>query len=259
MKMANVNRVKELWVARRPAFGVWCGVPGAFGIELLADANLDYVCVDAQHGLIGFDTMAAMIRAAESIGATPFVRVPQNEAWLIMRALDAGALGVIVPLVNDADDARRAVSACRFPPDGTRSYGPIRAGNVVGSTDAKTLGDEVLCVAQIETKEGLENAGDICATPGLDGVYIGPADLALGMGVEPGEADGNAEHAEAVERIRRACEKNGIASGVHTTSGKAAKEYAGRGFTMINAGVDYVMIPAAARRESDEAREGSSR
>ncbi len=255
--MSNINRVKEIWSSGRAAFGMWCGVPGAFGIELLADADLDYVCVDTQHGLIGFDAMVEMIRAVESIGATPFVRVPQNEPWMIMHALDAGALGVIVPLVNDAADARRAASACRFPPDGTRSYGPIRAAKAVGSADPKTLGGEVLCVAQIETKEGLDNAEEVCAMPGLDGVYIGPADLAITMGIPPDEADGNPDHAEAVERIRRTCERNGIASGVHTTSGDAAQKRAERGFTMVNAGVDYVMLPEAARREMEKARSGA--
>ncbi|MGI8538516.1 MAG: HpcH/HpaI aldolase family protein [Rubrobacteraceae bacterium] len=250
--MPSVNRVKDIWSSGRAAFGMWCGIPGAAGIELFSGADLDYVCIDRQHGLIGFDAMAAMIRAVESIGATPFVRVPQNEAWMVMHALDAGALGVIVPLMNDAADARRAVSACRFPPDGTRSYGPIRAAKAVGSADPKILGGEVLCVAQIETKEGLENAEDICSTSGLDGVYIGPADLAITMAIPPDEATGNPDHAEAVEYIRRTCEKNGIASGVHTTSGAAAKECAERGFTMVNAGVDYVMLPEAARREMEK-------
>lgn len=235
---------------------MWCGIPGAFGVELIAGLDLDYVCVDQQHGVIGYDSMVEMIRAVEATGAAPFVRVPQNEPWMVMRALDAGALGVIVPMVNNADDARRAVSACRFPPDGTRSYGPIRAANVVGSGDPKNLADEALCIAQIETREGLDNAGEICAAPGLDGVYIGPADLALSLGIELGGADEAPRHIEAVELIRKACEENGIASGIHTTSGEAARECAERGFTMINAGVDYIMLPAAALREMDEARSG---
>lgn len=255
--MASVNRVKELWAAKRPAFGVWCGIPGAAGIEVTSTgASLDFVVIDRQHGLISDEAMVEMIRACEAVGATPFVRVPQNEPWMIMAALDAGALGVIIPLVNDAADARRAVSACRFPPDGTRSYGPIRAERRLG-TDPKPLVSEVSCIVQIETKEGLENADDICSTPGLDGVYIGPADLAITMGIPLHEAANNDTHANAIEHIRQTCERNGIASGVHTTSGEAAKKAAERGFTMINAGVDYVMIPAAARREMETARSGA--
>lgn len=255
--MSSVNRVKELWAENRAAFGAWCGVPGAFGVELLAGAGFDFVVIDRQHGLIGFDAMVEMIRAAERIEATPIVRVPQNEAWMVMAALDAGALGVIVPLVNDAEDARRAVSACRFPPDGTRSYGPIRAGRRLGK-DPRALGENVLCIAQIETREGLENAEDIIATPGLDAIYIGPADLALTLGIPLDEAAENDEHANAVEHIRRTCERHGVASGVHTTSGEAAREAAGRGFTMANAAVDYVMLPEAARREADTARKGEA-
>ncbi len=256
--MESANRVKEIWSAGKAAFGVWCGVPGAFGIELMAGANLDYVCIDRQHGLISDEAMVAMIRAAESIGATPFVRVSQNEGWMVMAALDAGALGVIVPLVNDAADARRAVSACRFPPGGTRSYGPIRAGGRLGAAP-EPLGENVLCVAQIETREGLENAEDVISTPGLDGVYVGPADLALTLGVPLEEAAENATHADAVEHIRQSCEKHGVASGVHTTSGEAAKKVAERGFDMITAAVDYVMLPEAARREADIARSGETK
>lgn len=252
--MPSVNRVKELWTAKRPAFGVWCGIPGTFGIELVKDADPDYVCIDEQHGLISFATSVEMIRAAASIGATPIVRVPQNEPWMIMRALDAGALGVIVPLVNDAEDARRAVSACRFPPEGTRSYGPIRASSVVGSSDPKTLGEEVLCIVQIETKEGLENAGEICATPGLDAVYVGPADLAITMDLQLEGVEDTPTHSEAVESLRKTCEKHGVAVGVHTLSGKAARKRADQGFTMLNAGVDYVMLSETAKREAKAAR-----
>ncbi|MBA2692374.1 MAG: hypothetical protein H0U65_07765 [Rubrobacter sp.] len=256
--MTSINRVKEIWSAGRAAFGVWCGIPGAFGIELVEGAGFDFVCIDRQHGLVGDDAMYAMIRAAEGIEATPFVRVSQNEPWMVMAALDAGALGVIVPLVNNADDARRAVSACRFPPAGTRSYGPIRAGRRLG-IDPEPLGENVLCVAQIETKEGLENAEEIISTPGLDGVYVGPADLALTLGVPLEDASENTTHTDAVEHIRRTCEENGIASGVHTTSGEAARECAESGFTMANAAVDYVMLPEAARREADIARGGETK
>jgi 4-hydroxy-2-oxoheptanedioate aldolase len=250
----SVNRIKQAWASGSPAFGLWSAIPDSFGMELVAGLDLDHVVVDGQHGVIDYASMVSMVRTIGSAGAAPVVRVPQNEPWMIMRALDAGALGVIVPLVNDAAEAARAVAACRFPPVGARSYGPIRASGVIGSKAPADLGGEVVCIVQIETREGLENAEEIAATPGLDGVYIGPADLALGLGLELGSAGEEREHVEALKRIREACRKNGIAVGLYGTSGKSAREYAQQGYSMVNVGVDYQLLTDAVRREVDEAR-----
>ncbi len=250
----SINRIKQAWSSSRPAFGLWSAIPDAFGMEMAAGLDLDYVCVDQQHGLVDSASLVPMLRAIESAGAAPVVRVPQNEPWMLMRVLDGGALGVIVPMVNDAVGAARAVAACRYPPEGARSYGPIRASGVVGSRAPADLGKEVLCIVQIETREGLDNAEEIAATPGLDGVYIGPADLALSLGLDLDSAGEEREHVEAVERIREACRKNGIAVGVHGTSGESAKEYAAQGYSMVNVGVDYLLLTDAVRREVNAAR-----
>lgn len=254
--MVSVNRIKEAWASDRPAFGLWSAIPDSFAIELVAGSDLDYVCVDQQHGVVDYASMVSMLRTIKFAGAAPLVRVAQNEPWLLMRALDAGALGVIVPMVNTAADAARAVSACRFPPAGTRSYGPIRASSVVGSKDPEALADEVLCILQIETREGLENVEEIAATPGLDGIYIGPADLALAMGLPLDLGEGKAEHGEAIERVLEACRKNDVAVGLHGTSGQSAREYAEQGYSMVNVGVDYLLLSDAVRREVQEARGG---
>jgi 4-hydroxy-2-oxoheptanedioate aldolase len=248
----SINRMKQAWAEGRPAFGFWSTIPDPFVVGLVADQDLDYVVVDRQHGLIDHASMISMIRTAGDAGVAPVVRVPQNEPWMIMHALDAGALGVIVPLVNDAAEAARAVSACRFPPEGTRSYGPIRASGVVGSKDPADLGNEVVCVVQVETREGLENVEEIAATTGLDAIFIGPADLALGLGLPVGT--GAPEHAEAIERILAACRKHDVAAGLYGTSGALAGEYVGQGFSMVNVGVDYLLLTDAVRREVVEAR-----
>lgn len=250
----NVNRIKQAWSSSRPAFGFWSTIPDSFGIELIAGVDLDYVCVDQQHGVVDYASMVSMVRTIKSAGAAPIVRVPYNEPWLLMRALDAGALGVIVPMVNNADEAARAVAACRFPPEGARSYGPIRASSVIGSKDPEALANEVLCIVQIETLEGLGNVEEIAATPGLDGIYIGPADLALGLGLPLDLSEGKPKHDEAVEHVREACKKNGIAAGLHGTSGESARKYAEQGFSMVNVGVDYLLFPAAVRQEVHAAR-----
>ena len=252
--MASANRVKRAWARNRPAFGLWSSMPNSFGIELVADPDLDYICVDQQHGVVDYASMVSMIRAIALTGAAPLVRVLQNEQWMLMRALDAGALGVIVPMVNNAAEAAHAVAACRFPPDGVRSYGPIRASGAVGSSDPSSLANEVLCIAQIETLEGLEKVEEIASTPGLDGIYIGPADLALALGIPLDGSNGEPRHVEAVERIRGACQNNGIAAGMHSLSGESASGYVEQGFSMVNVGVDYQLLTAAVRQEVRKAQ-----
>src|SRR5690606_1042151 len=130
------------------------------------------------------------------------------------KALDAGAQGVVVPLVNTRAQAAAAVAACRYPPKGVRSFGPTRAALISESRDAASLGDSVLCFVMVETREGLENIDEIASTPGLDGIYIGPADLALGLGLAPDLDKTDPEHVAAVDRILKACKKNGIVAGI---------------------------------------------
>jgi 4-hydroxy-2-oxoheptanedioate aldolase len=251
--MTDVNGIKRAWASGRPAFGLWCTMPEPLAVELIAAVGPDYVCVDQQHGLIDQASMVAMVRAAGAAGCCPIVRVPWNEPWLVMRTLDAGALGVVIPMVDDAAQAARAVEACRYPPDGGRSYGPIRASSAIGSSDPADLADAVVCIAQIETVDGLENVEEIAATPGLDGLYVGPADLALALGVPlPGARD-DARHAEAVARILAACKATGIGAGMHTGSGDLARRYAGKGFTMLNLGTDSELLAAGVRRELEAA------
>jgi 4-hydroxy-2-oxoheptanedioate aldolase len=217
---------------------------------------VDYVCVDQQHGVNDYGSMVPMFQAIRAEGATPITRVLSNDPFLIMKALDAGAWGVIVPLVNTAEDAARAVSACRYPPRGMRSYGPVRAAGVIGSRDPEELGGEVLCLVMVETREALERVEEIANTSGLDGIYIGPSDLALSLGLPPTLDIQEGEHAEAVNRIREACHRNGIAAGIHAASGEWARKHAEAGFDMITVATDAALLRAAALRELSVARGG---
>src|ERR687894_1630346 len=236
--MANPNPLREAWAGGRTTFGLWSVMPGSVGAEILAGAGVDYVCVDQQHGVIDYDSMVPMFQAIRAEGATPITRVLSNDPFLIMKALDAGAWGVIVPLVNNAEDAARAVSACRYPPRGIRSYGPVRAAGVIGSRDPEELGGEVLCIVMVETREGLGRVEEIASTPGLDGIYVGPTDLALSLGLPPTSKVTEPEHAEAVTRIREACRQHGIVSGIQAASGEWAKKHAEAGFEMVSLATD---------------------
>src|SRR5215207_6282535 len=234
------NPLREVWAEGRTAFGVWAAIPSSFSAELVAGAGVDYVCVDQQHGVVNYASMVPMLQAIGATGAAPITRVLSNDPFRIMKALDAGAWGVIVPLVNDAGEAARAVSACRYPPDGIRSYGPIRASDVIRSKDPEDLAREVLCLVMVETREGLENVEEIAATPGIDGIYVGPADLALSLGLPP--------TTEVTEK------KHAIVAGIHCSSGEWAQRQAGAGFDMVTVAVDAALLGGAARREVATAR-----
>ena len=243
------NPLKAAWAAGRTAFGLWSVVPGSFGAEILSETGADYVCVDQQHGAIDYDAMVPMFQAIRAGGAAPITRVLSNDPFLIMKALDAGAWAVIVPLVGSAGDAARAVAACRYPPRGVRSFGPVRAATVIGSRDPEELGGEVLCLVMVETGEALERVDEIAATPGLDGIYIGPSDLALSLGLPPTLEVTEGEHVEAVRRIREACHEHGIAAGIHCPSGEWARRHAEAGFDMLTVATDAPLLREAAMRQ----------
>jgi 4-hydroxy-2-oxoheptanedioate aldolase len=250
------NPLRASWAEHRTAFGLWSVMPGSVGAEILAGAGVDYVCVDQQHGVIDYDSMVPMFQAIRAEGTAPITRVLSNDQFLIMKALDAGALGVIVPLVNSTEDAARAVAACRYPPRGMRSYGPVRAAGVIGSRDPEDLGGEVLCLVMVETREALERVEEIAATPGLDGVYIGPSDLALSLELPPTLEVTEGEHERAVERIKNACNRNGIAAGIHSPSGDWARRHAEAGFDMVTVATDAALLRTTSLREVTVARGG---
>jgi len=242
-----------------PVLGLWAGIANTFTAEIGARAGYDYVCVDLQHGLSNEATLVPMFQAIQAGGSVPMVRLAWNEPWLIMRALDLGAAGVILPLIDNAAEAARAVESCRYPPHGRRSYGPVRADITMGSLALEDLGGDALCLAMIETREGLDNLDEIAATPGLDGLYIGPSDLSLALGLRPGGIadEPGADRkplSEAMERIREACVANDIVPGLHCSGGRAAQRYAESGFKLITVGVDSSMLKIALSQQLAAAR-----
>lgn len=250
------NPLREARAEGRPAFGLWSMVPGSFGVDLIAAAGPDYVCIDQQHGLADLGDLIPMLAAVEAAGVTSLVRVPRNDPADIGKVLDAGARGVIVPLVNNASEAARAVQACRYPPEGNRSYGPVRASLVFGTGDPVALGREVSCIVMVETREGLENVEEIAATPGVDGIYVGPADLALSLGLPASLDIVEPAHVEAVAKVKEACKRHGIIAGIHTGSAEVARKHAEAGFDMITAGMDHALLAETARSTLKVARGG---
>jgi 4-hydroxy-2-oxoheptanedioate aldolase len=240
---------------REPVVGYWVVLDAPASTERVARLGYDYVSLDGQHGLIDYAGMVAGLTAIDAAGrAVGMVRVGANDAATIGRALDAGAAGVIVPLINSREEATKAVAASRYPPVGVRSYGPTRSMLRIGPTPAEA-NDAVIVLAMIETAEGLANLDAIAATPGLDGLYIGPSDLTIGVGGtgpnDPSVAD---TFEAALVRIRRACEDNGLAAGLHTRSGEEAAKWISEGFTVVTVASDINHLEAVAQTHLLSAR-----
>ncbi|MEZ4502057.1 MAG: aldolase/citrate lyase family protein [Dehalococcoidia bacterium] len=251
------NHVLRAWRAGGQTIGGWLSVPSSFTAEVMAHQNFDWLCVDMQHGLIDFADSVHMLQAISTTDTVPFVRVPWNDPATIMRALDAGAYGVIVPLVNNRWDAERAVSACRYPPVGQRSSGPARATMYGGADYQDWANEEVACIVMIETTEALHNLDAILSTPGVDAAYIGPSDLAYAIGVKPTGDNHDPKHAETVEMILAKCREHGVAPGVHTGSVEFTTKYLEMGFQLVMLGADRVFMQRQAAGDLREAREAS--
>lgn len=227
-----------------PLLGGWVTLDAFPVVELLAGAGFDYIGIDTQHSLIDVSAAARLIYAAPIGGPPVLVRVPSNDGTAIGKILDCGADGVIVPMVNNAADAALAVAACQYSPKGTRSFGPIRShiGRDVGG-----LQERASCFAMIETAEALANLDDIVRTPGLTGVYLGPADLAVSMGFPPVSNPDPPALTEAVQCIARACADAGIIAGGHGLSAKQVGELLSTGYRLISLTADkgYMLAGAA--------------
>ena len=252
--MATANDLRLKWSADQTVFGAWAAIPSGFAAELMCVPGIDYVCVDQQHGLVDYSDMVGMARGIEARGPVALTRVPGNHAWLIGKALDAGLQGVVVPLVSSGAEARKAVAACRYPPKGGRSYGPVRSSIVMDSFKTEVVGDGVLCFVMVETREGVERIEEIAGTPGLDGIYIGPADLALGLGLAPELDKEEPEHVAAVARILAACQRHKIVPGIQCGSGKAARRFADMGFRLVTITKDSSILPLSVKKELAAAR-----
>ena len=250
----RLNKIKQMWKAGQCATLGWLSVPNGFTAEVMARQGFDALCVDLQHGLSEMRDVAPLLQAISQTDTVPFVRVAWNEPAPIMKALDRGAFGIIVPLVNTADEAARAVAACRYPPVGMRSSGPVRALHYGGADYVERANDEIIVMAMIETKEGLANLDAICATPGLDAVYIGPADLSFALGLAPRGDNPDPLHIATCDKIRETAHKHGIKCVMHCAGAAFASGAVKRGFDMVMLTSDLSCMIAGARQQLDELR-----
>ena len=253
------NKLKEIFQKGNAAVNGWLQIPNSFTAELMANQNWDSLTLDMQHGVIDYPNAVGMLQAISTTDVVPMARVNWNEPGQIMKILDAGAYGVICPMVSNREQAEKFVQACQYPPKGYRSFGPIRGLIYGGSDYANHANDEILKLAMIETSEALQKLDEIMSTPGLDGIYIGPADLSLAIGQKPAfdNPEGSPTYEQIINILKHA-KKNNLVAGIHNATPEYAQKMIGKGFNFVTIGADQRALSAGAKAVVEKMK-GSSK
>ncbi|MCP5098061.1 MAG: 2,4-dihydroxyhept-2-ene-1,7-dioic acid aldolase [Chloroflexi bacterium] len=241
------NQLRTIWAEGNTAVNGWLHIPAAWSAELMAHADWDSVTVDLQHGLADYESAVAMFQAIATTDKIPFARSTWNDPAQIMRLLDAGAYGIICPMINTRAEAEAFVGACRYPPLGYRSLGPTRARIYAGEDYAHHANDTIVTLAMIETAQALENLTDILHTPGLDGVFVGPGDLRFSLTGKPGMDLSDPILLEALEKIAKVTRENGRIPGIWVPSAATGRHMRELGYQFITLSSDSRMLAAAAQ------------
>ena len=240
--MIRENKLRNIWRAGGTILNGWLHIASSYATETMAHEGWDSLTIDMQHGPVGYESAVTMLQAISTTNTVPLARVPWNEPGAIMRMLDAGCYGIICPMVNSRAECEAFVGACRYPPLGYRSHGPNRVRLYSGNDYPSKANEIVVTMAMIETAAAMQNFDDILSTPGLDAIYIGPADLSQGLGGPP---DGDLHKplvAEAIDRILAGCRHHGIVPGIHTGSAQLATQMIDKGFQFVTVSSDARLL-----------------
>jgi 4-hydroxy-2-oxoheptanedioate aldolase len=248
------NRLRQIWAEGGAAVNGWLQIPHGFASEIMAGQGWDSLTVDMQHGPVGYDNALTMLQAISSGSATPLARVPWNEPGIIMKMLDAGCYGIICPMINTAEEAKRFVGACRYPPKGYRSFGPTRVTLYAGADYAANANDTVIAMAMIETAQAVENLDAILDTPGLDGVYVGPADLSQSIAGKPQTDLTEPRLVEVLEQIVAGCKKRNLVAGIHVASPAYGAEIIKKGYQFVTILSDGRLLANGCKQAIDAIR-----
>ena len=242
------NKLKQIFKEGKAVINGWLQIPSSFSAEVMAHQGWDSLTIDMQHGTIDYPNALQMLQAISTTDVVPMARVNWNEPGQIMKILDAGTYGVICPMVSNREQAEKFVQACLYPPKGYRSFGPIR-GLIYGGRDyADHANDEILKLAMIETSEALQKLDEIMSTPGLDGIYIGPADLSLAIGQKPAfDNESGTPTYEQIVNILKHAKKNNLVAGIHNATPEYAKKMINIGFQIVTIGSDQRYMSAGAK------------
>jgi 4-hydroxy-2-oxoheptanedioate aldolase len=253
------NELRKIVANGGTVVNAWLAIANPFSAELMAHQGFDSVTIDLQHGPVDFQAAVGMLAAISTTPAVPMVRAPWNEPILTAKLLDAGAYGIICPMINSKAEAQALVTACRYPPRGARSFGPNRAVLYAGADYWQHANDEILVFAMVETREALRNLEEIVAVDGLDGVYVGPSDLSLSMGRAPSLDPQDADVLSAIATICAVTRKNGKIAGVHTDGARTALRRFGEGYQLCTILSDARLMANAAAAAVREARGEAAR
>jgi len=250
------NALRALWQSGGAAVNGWLAIANSFSAETMAHQGWDSLTIDLQHGVVDYQTMVTMLQAISTTATVPIVRVPWLEPGILMKTLDAGAYGVICPMVNSREDAQKLVAYTHYAPRGTRSFGPVRALLYGGADYPQHANDTIVTFAMIETAAALENLDEILSVEGLDAIYIGPSDLSLALGCTPTFDDLDPRAAEAVEHILARAKAHGVVAGIHNGTTEAALKRIAKGFQFVTVGSDARLMAAGAQGVMSRMRAG---
>ena len=248
------NRIRKIWDNGGNVLNGWLQVPSSYVAEIMAHESFDSLTIDFEHGMLDFGDIVTMLQAISTTDVVPLVRVQGNDPHMIMKILDAGAYGIICPLIDDRADCEKFVAACRYGPQGNRSFGPARGFLYGGADYGKRANDTLLTFAMIETAAAVENLEAIMSVDGLDAVYIGPHDLAIGLDCEPTLEPKAEKVIAAYKKVLEMAEKCGVVAGVHAPNGEVARSMFEWGFRFVGLSKDTSLLAAATRAEIALAR-----
>ena len=242
------NRLRTIWKSGGAVVNGWLSIPNSFSAETMAHQGWDSLTIDLQHGMIDYQAMVPMLQAISTTNTVPVARVPWLEPGILMKTLDAGAYGVICPMVNTREDAQNLVAWTHYAPKGTRSFGPVRAVLYSGADYAVHANETIVTFAMIETAKALDNLDEILSVEGLDAIYIGPSDLSLALGCKPTFDDVDPRAAEAIDHILARAKAHGVVAGIHNGTPEAALKRIAKGFQFVTVSSDARLMAAGAQQ-----------
>lgn len=244
------NTLKTKWARGEATVNGWLSIPSSFSAEVMAHQGFDSLTVDMQHGVVDYQVAVTMLQAISTTPVIPLARVPWNDPGWLMKILDAGVYGVICPMISNRAQAEALVAACRYPPRGYRSWGPVRASIYAGSDYGDHANEDILVIPMIETAEALENLDDILSVPGVDAIYVGPSDLSLALGVKPRLDQTDPPVVEAQRKIAAACKRHGVVAGIHNNTSAYALRMIAEGYQFVTLASDSRFLAAKAAEEA---------
>jgi len=240
------NTLKSIWARGGAVVNGWLSIPSSFSAEVMAHQGFDSLVVDMQHGVVDYQTAVTMLQGISTTEVVPLARIPWNDPAFVMKILDAGAYGVICPMINTRQQAEALVRSSKYPPRGYRSFGPVRASIYAGADYATHANDQLLVMPMIETAEALLNLDDILSVPGVDAIYVGPADLSLALGCTPRLDQTDAPVVEAQKKIVAACKRHRVVAGIHNNTAEYALKMIAEGYQFVTLASDSRFLAARA-------------